>query len=65
MPSLLYFDIGGRAMPMRLLLTHAGVSFEDKTTSWDDDTEWKQIKEQFPDRGGVPWFIDDNGKVFT
>ena len=65
MPKLLYFDLGGRAMPIRLLLTHAGVDFSDDTVSWDDDTEWFVLKQEFPERGGLPWYTDDNGKVFT
>ena len=23
------------------------------------------MKEEFPERGGLPWYIDSNGKVFT
>ena len=36
MPTLSYFDVGGRAEPMRLLCAHAKVEFEDRRLTFEE-----------------------------
>lgn len=52
--SLHYFDVRGRAEPIRLLLAHAGVSFEDCAFQ---GAEWPSKKPQMP-LGQVPVLVE-------
>ena len=60
MPKLVYFGIGGRAEPIRLLLTHAKVEFEDIRLTFPEFGELK-AKGKFP-AGQVPIWITDDGR---
>ena len=46
-PQLLYFDIRGRAEPIRLLLEYVGVSYEDKQITQE---EWPAVRATTPFR---------------
>ena len=63
MPTLVYFDLGARAEPMRMLLHHAKVEFEDRRVTGDS---WKEFKasDQCPS-GQIPVWIDDEGRAFN
>merc|ERR1712087_100386 len=61
-PSLLYFDLNGRAIASRLLLKHKGIDFDDKHP---EDGKWPELKAEFPQRGGLPWYTDEKGTVYT
>ena len=60
MPTLVYFDLGGRAEAMRLLLTHAKVDFEDRRLADPAFMEFK-ASDACP-TGQLPVFITDEGK---
>ena len=64
-PKLLYFKLNGRGLKIRLLLKHAGINFSDEFPGEGDWKEWKDLKAENPERGGLPWFTDANGKVFN
>ena len=64
-PKVLYFKILGRAIKIRLLLKHAGINFVDEHPGEGDWKEWKDLKADFPERGGLPWYIDGAGKVWN
>ena len=59
MPQLVYFNLGGRAEPIRLLLNHAKISYEDVRL---DFAEFAKLKAEgkFPS-GQVPVYITDEG----
>ena len=59
MPTLIYFDLYGRAEPMRMLLTHAQVQFEDKRISQE---EFVQMKESGALPSGQVPLWEDNGR---
>ncbi|CAG9315287.1 unnamed protein product [Blepharisma stoltei] len=68
-PTLGYWDIRGYAEPLRMLLTHLGVAFEDKKYHYGpapdfDKLDWFNVKEtlgmNFPN---LPYFIDENIKL--
>ena len=65
MPKLLYFPLHGRALKIRMLCKHANIAISDENPGKGDWKEWADLKQEFPDRGGLPWFINDDGKVFT
>ena len=60
MPTLVYFELGGRAEAMRLLLTHAKVDFEDRRLADPAFMEFK-ASDACP-TGQLPVFITDEGK---
>ena len=62
MPKLLYWQCNARAVPIRLLLTHAGIAFDDEHPG---EGKWPELKAANPERGGLPWYTDDNGKVYS
>ena len=63
MPQLLYFDIYGKAEPIRMLLNHAKIAFEDVRLTPEQFREKKEAGE-FPS-GQVPVWITDSGKKFN
>ena len=61
--KLYYFDLYGRAEPMRLLLTHAKAEWEDIRVTGDS---WKELKED-TDKckfGQVP-LLEKDGKYYA
>ena len=60
MPKLLYFDVYGKAEPIRMLLNHAKVSFEDVRLA-GPDFQARKAAGEFPS-GQVPIWITDDGK---
>ena len=60
MPILVYFNLGGRAEPIRLLLNHAKVEFEDVRLSFEEFAELK-AKGKFPS-GQVPIYCLPDGR---
>ena len=65
MPKLTYFAVHGRGCASRLILTHAGKQFTDQHPGKEGMPEWAELKAANPLRGGLPWYEDDNGKVFN
>ncbi len=47
MPQLLYFDVYGKAEPIRMLLNHAKITFEDVRLTQDQFKE-KKAAGEFP-----------------
>ena len=47
MPQLLYFDVYGKAEPIRMLLNHAKIAFEDVRLTQDQFKE-KKAAGEFP-----------------
>ena len=64
-PKLIYFNILGRGMKCRMLLKHAGIEFEEVAPGEGGYPEWKVMKENHPDLGGLPWYKDANGKIWN
>ena len=59
--QLHYFDVNGRAEPMRMLLNHAGVPFNDVRLQQSD---WPNTKYTSPyDGGSLPIAITGDKKV--
>ena len=65
MPKVLYFPLNGLGLSIRLLLKHKGVAFDDQHPGEGDVKPWPELKAEFPLRGGLPWYTNDDGKVFT
>ena len=63
MPTLVYFDLGARAEPMRMLLHHAKVQYEDKRVTGESWQEFKH-SDKCP-TGQIPVYIDDEGRAFN
>ena len=61
MPQLIYFDLYAKAEPIRLLLNHAKVAFEDVRMTGN---MWAERKANIP-AGQVPVWITDDGKVYN
>ena len=62
MPTLMYFDLQGRAQAIRFLLQAAGVEFEDQRLTGE---QWRPIKEAGTyGEGGMPIYIDSNGTYY-
>ena len=61
MPTLYYFDLYGRGEPIRMLLSHAKVEFEDRRLT---NEEFAQMRENgsLPS-GQVPLWEDDGRQV--
>ena len=68
MPILGYWDIQGRAQPIRYLLSHLGVAYEDRyfQQSATNEQHWKDVKAytglDFPN---LPFFVDTDGTKLT
>ena len=65
MPKVLYWPVNGRACMIRMLLKHAGVTFADEHPGQDGNKPWPELKAEFPERGGLPWYTDDSGKTYS
>ncbi len=63
MPQLLYFDVYAKAEPIRILLNHAKIAYEDVRMTPDQFKE-RKIAGEFPS-GQVPVWITDDGKKFN
>ena len=63
MPKLYYFDLGGRAEAIRMLLHHAKVQFEDVRLTFPEFGQMK-AEGKFP-AGQVPVYVDDNGTMYN
>jgi glutathione S-transferase len=61
--TLIYFDARGRAEPIRLVLVHAGVAFNDRALSRD---QWMALKPESP-LGQMPILVEhtSQGDVVT
>ncbi|CAG9315288.1 unnamed protein product [Blepharisma stoltei] len=68
-PILAYWNNRGFAEPLRMLLTHFGVAFEDKQyvpgpAPDFDRSDWLSVKETLGmDFPNLPYFIDENIKL--
>ncbi|CAG9314994.1 unnamed protein product [Blepharisma stoltei] len=68
-PILGYWEIRGIAEPLRMLLAHFGVAFEDKQYTFGpapgfDKSNWLNVKETLGfDFPNLPHFIDENIKL--
>ncbi|CAG9314993.1 unnamed protein product [Blepharisma stoltei] len=68
-PILGYWEIRGYAEPLRMLLAHFGVAFEDKQYILGpapdfDRSDWLNVKETLGfDFPNLPYFIDENIKL--
>jgi len=58
--TLTYFGVYARAEPIRMLLNHARVDFEDRRISFE---EWGALKSQMP-AGQIPVW-EENGKIYN
>jgi len=60
-----YFNLRGRAEPVRLLLAYGGLEYEDcrLTPSWDDPKPWMALKPKTP-YGGLP-LLEWNGETLA
>ena len=65
MPKLTYFAVHGRGVASRLILKHSGKEWVDQHPGQDGVAPWAELKAANPMRGGLPWYEDDNGKVFN
>ena len=65
MAKVCYFEVNARACPIRLLLKHAEVPFTDEHPDKNGVKLWSELKAEFPERGQLPWYTDENGKVFN
>ena len=57
-----YFDIYGRAEPIRMLLAHKKVEFEDHRFARED---WPKLKEELNLEFGQVPMIEVDGKAYT
>ena len=64
-PTVLYFPLWGRGAAIRFLLKHKGVDFVDAKPGQGDVKPWPELKAEHPQRGGVPWYTNEEGKVMT
>ena len=64
-PKLVYFELGGKADFIRMILAHAKVKYEDKRLSLSDRSEFFRMKESGELPGGqVPVWIE-NGRILN
>ena len=63
--KLTYFDLRGRAEPIRLILAVAGVDYEDVRipAPWDDKKNWEKMKPTTP-FGQLP-ILEVDGETFS
>ena len=60
-PTLTYFPLHAKGEPIRMLLKHKGVSFNDNVITFE---QWGELKQTMP-AGQVPTFQESNGKVLN
>ena len=65
MRKFLYFELHGRGSASKFLLKHKGIPFAVEVPGKDGVKTWPKWKKEFPLRGGLPWYTDENGKVHT
>ncbi|KAF7987237.1 hypothetical protein HCN44_002999 [Aphidius gifuensis] len=58
--KLTYFNMTGRAEPIRYMLSYAGIDFEDKRVSFE---EWSSLKAEMP-LGQMP-VLEIDGKIYN
>ena len=63
MPKLIYFDLGGRAEAIRMLLAHAKAQYTDERLSFPEFGA-KKAAGEFPS-GQVPVWVDDHGVKYN
>ena len=63
MPKLYYFNIYGKAEPIRMLLSYAKVPFEDCRLEKEEFAKMKK-EGHFPG-GQVPIYIDEQGNTLN
>ena len=61
LPTLTYFGLHAKAEPIRMLLKHKGVAFNDTTITFE---QWAEIKQTTPS-GQIPTYQLPNGKVLN
>uniref|UniRef100_A0A914YUQ8 GST N-terminal domain-containing protein n=1 Tax=Panagrolaimus superbus TaxID=310955 RepID=A0A914YUQ8_9BILA len=59
--ELQYLNLGGRATPIRLMLTYLGISFKD--TKFDVQKDWPSVKATLPFGQGPVLVIDKTVKL--
>lgn len=65
-PELVYFELEGKAGPIRMMLAHGKVKYTDKRLSLSDRTEFLRMKESGELPGGqVPVWFDENGNAMN
>ncbi|KAH9393610.1 Glutathione S-transferase Mu 3 [Tyrophagus putrescentiae] len=65
-PVLGYWDARGRAEPIRILLTYAGVKFEDKRYARSEEGKAEWNKDKFSlglDFPNLPYYLDSDVKI--
>ena len=63
MPQLLYFDVYGKAEPVRIMLNHAKVAFEDVRMT-GEQFQARKTAGDLPS-GQLPVWVSDDGKIFN
>ena len=65
MPKLVYFNLMGRAQPIRFLLAHKGIQFEDVRLSFEEWNAAKAAGTYTAVGGSLPSFITDDGVKYN
>ena len=62
--KVIYFDVYGRAEPLRMLLNHAKVEFEDVRINRPDWPQFKEANAEKLEFGQAP-VLEDHGKFLA